>query len=128
MGTVFDTSRRPLCCVQISAKPDKAEFEAVFAGIEAELARGRPFCLMADAVATTRLEFEHVKQLAGFGQRNHALLEAHVRAMSIVVPSAMVRGALKVAFQIKTPPHPHQVARSLEEAEAFLAPYVAAIG
>lgn len=97
----------------------------MFANFEVELGRMQSFCVLADASVTTRLEFDHAKKIADFGERNHTRLEAHVKALALVVPSAMVRGALKVAFQIKAPPHPYKILRTVEEAEEFLNPFLA---
>lgn len=125
MDTTFDASEHPLCRLTVGPTPSHDDFARVFVEYENELYRKSPMCVLADASATTRIDLDHVKMIAEFGERNNQELAAYVGALAIVVPSAMVRGALKVAFQLKAPPHPYKVVRTLEEAENFLAPYVA---
>jgi hypothetical protein len=125
VDAIFENAARPLCRLNVGRTPSVESFDIMFANFECELARSQPFCVLADASVTTRLEFDHAKKIADFGERNHNRLEAHVKALALVVPSAMVRGAIKVAFQIKAPPHPYKILRTVEEAEAFLNPFLA---
>ena len=120
MDAIFENQNRPLCRLRVGTAPTVDSFDSMFAGFEAELQRNQAFCVLADASITVRIEFAHAKRIAEFGERNHMRLQAYVQALALVVPSAMVRGALKVAFQIKEPPHPYRILRTLEEANDYL--------
>lgn len=124
MEVRFDNSGWPLFRLVFGQHPTDAGFDAAFAAFERELEKHRSFCLLADAVATTHLEFSGVRKIADFGLRNHDMLQAYVRALAIVVPSNVVRAGVKVAFQIKAPPHPYKLFSSLEEGNAYTAHYV----
>lgn len=124
VDAMFDTQNRPLCRLRVGKTPSVDGFDSMFAGFEAELQRNQAFCVLADASATVRIEFAHAKRIAEFGERNHMRLQAYVQALALVVPSAMVRGALKVAFQIKEPPHPYRILRTLEEADEYLTAFL----
>ncbi|WP_172304688.1 STAS/SEC14 domain-containing protein [Pseudenhygromyxa sp. WMMC2535] len=119
-----DTSQRPLVRITLEPTPTLESFDQIFAEVELELARRESICVLADAEQTTRIDLAHVKRFAEFGETNHKMLEAYVRALAFVVPSAMVRGALKVAFQLKPPPHPFSVCKTRDEAEAYLQPFI----
>jgi hypothetical protein len=120
----FDTLNRPLCWLRVGKTPSVEAFDSMFAGFEAELERNQAFCVLADASTTIRVDLAHAKRIAEFGERNHMRLQAYVQALALVVPSAMVRGALKVAFQIKAPPHPYKILRTLEEADEYLTAFL----
>jgi hypothetical protein len=125
LDTSFETTARPLCRLRVGKAPSVEDLDVAFANFESELERAQSFCVLADATITSRLEMSHAKIIADFGERNHARLEAHVMALALVVPSAMVRGALRVAFQLKAPPHPYKIVRTTEDAQAFLNPFLA---
>jgi hypothetical protein len=124
VDATFENANRPLCRLRVGQTPSVESFDAVFAEFETELESNQAFCVLADASITIRIDFAHAKRIADFGVRNHMRLEAYVKALALVVPSAMVRGALKVAFQIKAPPHPYQILRTVEEAEAYLTSFL----
>jgi hypothetical protein len=117
-----------LCRLVFGPRPTDAGFTTAFAAFEQELDKHRSFCLLAEAVATTHLEFSQVRQIADFGLRNHDMLQAYVRAMAIVVPSNVVRAGVKVAFQIKAPPHPYKLFSNLDDGCAYLAHYLEMLG
>lgn len=124
MEVVFDSSGRPLCRFIVGQTPSADSLEAALHEVEDELGRHRSMCLIADGSVTARIDILSVKHIANFGVRNHQVLQAYVRALAVVAPSAMARGAVKLAFHIKAPPHPYRVVNTLEEAEAYLAPYL----
>jgi hypothetical protein len=124
VDAVFETLNRPLCRLRFGQTPSVESFDSVFAGFEAELQRNQAFCVLADASSTVRIDFAHARRIADFGERNHMRLQAYVQALALVVPSAMVRGALKVAFQIKEPPHPYRILRTVDEAEQYLTAFL----
>lgn len=126
--SVVDTSRRPLLEITVGEVPSLESFNEVFAEVELELARHQSICVLTNAEQTTRIDLEHVKRIAQFGETHHTMLEAYIRALAFVIPSAMVRGALKVAFQIKAPPHPVKICRTEQEARSYLAPYLDILG
>lgn len=124
VDAVFDTVNRPLCQLRIGKAPSVESFDSMFADFEAELERNQAFCVLADTTITVRVDLAHAKRVAEFGERNHMRLQAYVQALALVVPSPMVRGALKVAFQIKAPPHPYRIMRTLEEANEYLTAFL----
>lgn len=124
MEIVVDTSLRPLLQITVSQIPSLESFDQVFAQVEVELDRHESICGLVNAEQTTRIDFAHVKRIAQFGETHHVMLEAYMRALAFVIPSAMVRGAIKLAFQLKAPPHPVKICSTDEEARAYLTHYL----
>nr|AYM53153.1 hypothetical protein [Pseudenhygromyxa salsuginis] len=119
-----DATERPLLRVRIGEVPSLGELEEVFAKLRKELERGGSICMLVDATATKTLELDQVRLIADFGEDNHDLVSSRVMALAFVVPSAMVRGALKVAFRLKPPPHPVSVFKVADDAQSYLQPFL----
>lgn len=125
MSSTFDTSARPLIRIQIEAEPTLDAFQEIFNQVEEELARFTSICVLVDARETKRIDLSQVKRIAEFGERNDKLLGAYIRVLAFVIPSAMVRGALKVAFQLKVPPHPVHICQTEAQARTHIDPVLA---
>ena len=82
---------------------------------------GERFCLYVDMMEARRFDLPAIQVMGSFAQRNSDTLDRRVAALVIVAPSAMVRGAIRVLFTIKTPGHPYAVVRNREEADAYIA-------
>jgi hypothetical protein len=124
VDAIFENVDRPLCRLRIGKAPSVEGFDAMFAAFEAELERNQAFCVLADASVTDRVDLAHAMRIADFGKRNHMRLQAYVQALALVVPSALARGVLKVAFQIKAPPHPYRILSTLAEADTYLTAFL----
>ena len=125
MESVIDTSKRPLFGIEVEPTVTLSTLDQIFSAVEEELARHTSICILVNAVNTTSMELSHVRRIAEFGEKNDPLISAYIRAIAFVIPSAMVRGALKVAFQLRAPPHPIKICKAHDEAEAFLQPFLA---
>jgi hypothetical protein len=110
--------------ITVGELPSLASFDEVFAQVELELARHQSICVLVNAVRTTRIDLAHVKRIAQFGETNHMMLQAYISALAFVIPSPIVRSALKMAFRLKAPPHPVKICRTKQEARSYVAPYV----
>jgi hypothetical protein len=121
---IVDTSKRPLCRITVGSRPSVQSVEGILNKIADELSRHRAICVLANAQYTTHIEFAHVKRIVEFGDRHHMLIEAYIRALAFVIPSPMVRGLIRLAFQIKPPPHPVKLFSTEPEAQAYLTPYL----
>lgn len=107
--------------------PQRADLEFVDHVTDAlaqALARGTQFCLLVDFRHTKRMEIAEIKRLTAFVEHRGDELDEQLAAKAHIVPSAMVRGALKVLFALRPPGSPYQVARTPEAAHAYLAPYI----
>lgn len=124
MEAIVDTSQRPLLRITVGARPSVQCIEGILAKIADELARHRAICVLANAEHTTHLEFAHVQRIVEFGERNTMMIEAYIRALAFVIPSPMVRGLIRLAMQIKPPPHPMKICSTAPEAQAYLTPYL----
>jgi len=124
----LDTADRPLIRVTLGEAPSAEAFAQLFVDLELELRQGAPIGLLVDARTTKSMSLAHVKQFAGFGKRNHDLVAEKIRALAMVIPSAMVRGALKAALQLNTPPHPFEVFQEFDAGLAMLQPYLDGAG
>jgi hypothetical protein len=121
---IVDTTKRPLCRIIVGVEPSVEVFEAILTKIADELARHRAICVLANAEHTTHIEFAHVRRIVEFGEQHHMMLEAYIRALAFVIPSPMVRGLARLAFQIKAPPHPVKFFSTEAAAKAYLAPFL----
>lgn len=124
MEAIVDTSKRPLCRITVGAEPSVEVFEGILNKIADELSRHRAICVLANAEHTTHIEFAHVRRIVEFGEQHHMMLEAYIRALAFVIPSPMVRGLARLAFQLKPPPHPVKFFSSEPEAKAYLTPFL----
>lgn len=122
--TIVDTSKRPLLGIFVEPKPSLETFEKIFEQVKAELDRHTSLCVLINAVNTSRIDLDQVRLIAQFGETHDQLLAAYIRALVFVIPSAMVRGALRVAFQLKAPPHPTHICQTEDEAMKYLGPYL----
>ena len=93
--------------------------------LEQELERAQPLCLMLDSRHSRRVELPPLRAFSEFGHTHAQQLSAHVRALAVIVPSAIMRGSLRLAFQLNPPPHPVCVCKTKAEGLSWLAPYLA---
>ena len=124
MDAIVDTSQRPLCRITVGAQPSVSSVEGILTTLTAELARHRAICVLANAEHTKYIEYAHVKRIVEFGERQHMMIEAYVRALAFVIPSPMVRGLIRLCFQIKPAPHPVRIFSTEPEAQAYLTPFL----
>lgn len=127
VDSVVDASTFPLIGITVEPQPTLETFEEIFKKVEEVLAQHTSLCVMINAEQTTRIDLAQVRRIAEFGETHDKLLAAYIRALVFIIPSAMVRGALRVAFQIKAPPHPVHICQTEAEARAYLDPYLAVL-
>lgn len=124
MHLLIDTSQRPLLRIVVGPEPTLEHFDAIFATVVKEFSRHRSFCVLTNAEHTQRIGFAHARRVAQFGEQHRKLIEAYVQALAFVIPSPMVAAAIRLGFQLKPPPHPIKICRTVDEAESYLAPYL----
>jgi hypothetical protein len=87
---------------------------------------GRKACL----IDLTRAQAGSAKQRQMQGQwikAHESVLERDFAAAAIVTDSTIIRGAVTAVFWIRPLPFPSHVAATVENAQAWLAPYLASI-
>lgn len=92
------------------------------------LDRDKRFCMLVDLTLAERIDLAEIRMIADFARLKGPQLREFVTAMALVVPSPMVRGAIKVMFTLKPPEHPYTVVRDMEAGEAYIAPYLEELG
>lgn len=74
--------------------------------------------------ATIRFEWSEIKVFDAFARANGERLDSQVAALALIIPSAMVRGAIRVLFKLKAPGHPYRVVHERDAALEYIAPYL----
>ncbi|MEM7155611.1 MAG: hypothetical protein AAF799_22365 [Myxococcota bacterium] len=123
--TLVDVSAWPLVVLRFSRVVDAETVQQVATGLSATLDRAERFCMQVDMTNTSRFEWAEIKSFDRFARANEDRLNAHVAALALIIPSAMVRGAIRVMFRLKSPAHPYRVVHRRESAVEYLAPYLA---
>ena len=117
-----DGSAWPLLVVRGPKIVDNQAARSIVSGLVAALDRGQRFCIHVDMTATTRFEWSEIKVFDAFARANGDRLDTQVAALALVIPSAMVRGAIRVLFKLKAPGHPYEVL-----ADEYIAPFLAGL-
>ena len=117
----------PLVVITGPRVPDKFFTGRLMEQMGAVLDRNERFCILADMTDAVRFELAEIRSLAGFAKENGDRIDQQVAALGFAVPSAMVRGAIKVLFTFRSPGHPYLVARTREAALAYLDPHLVAL-
>ena len=89
-------------------------------------APGRKLCIFDLSKATTGTARQ--RQLQGeWIKRNEQALKREFAAAAIVTDSAIIRGAVTAIFWVRPLPFPTRIVATLESAEVWLAPHLAAL-
>ena len=107
---------------------DTGSIETFHEGMRGLLALDRRFCLLIDLSDARRLELTEIRLMVSFAQSHGAQLRKLAVALALVVPSPMVRGALKVAFTLRPPEHAYRIFRDETGVDDFFGPYLARLG
>lgn len=85
---------------------------------------GQPesFALMMEARNPRGVEVPHIREWAAFLEKRRAEIESRLLGVAFVLPSPMMRGALKVLFTWVRPPFEYAVVDDEDAGLAFLAP------
>ncbi|MEM7155613.1 MAG: hypothetical protein AAF799_22375 [Myxococcota bacterium] len=104
---------------------DQASVVGITTGLDAALDRGEPFCLEVDLTQSTRLDWKELKAFGAYARASKERHNALLFTVALVILSAMVRGAIKVLFQIHSPGYAHRVLQHRSEALEYMEPYLA---
>lgn len=124
-GVTCDVERWPLVHTVVRGALTDDLLEATFAEIESLLDQRRRFCHVFEPRGVRGLEISHLKRVAAFQKLHKQALHDQVHAAAYVLGSPMLRGATRALFTFYRPSYPLSVVRSMDEAEAFLAPHLA---
>ena len=104
---------------------DQAAVVGITTGLDRALDRGDRFCLEVDLTESTRLDWKELKAFGAYAKASRERHSVLFVTVALVIPSAMVRGAIRVLFQIQSPGYSHRVLQSRREADEYLAPFLA---
>ena len=122
--TGVDTAGWPLVRYVSARNMDREAAHAFIERMRYVLDREERFCMLVDLRAAERIDLAEIRMIADFARSKGPQLRKLVTAMALIVPSAMVRGAVKVIFKLKPPEHPYTLVRDMETGEAYIAPYL----
>ncbi len=71
------------------------------------------------------MELREVRSLTDFFMEHGERMDALVVALGLVVPSAMVRGGLRVVFRTRTPGYPYEQFENCRKAKVYLERHIA---
>jgi len=84
------------------------------------LDRKERFCTLMNYAGRTCMELREVRYLTDFFVEHGERMDVWVAALGLVVPSAMVRGGLRVVFRARTPGYPYELFETQRKAKAYL--------
>jgi len=119
-----DASGWPLVVLEPSRIGSDEALSTMTEALGTLLRRHERFCLLADFTDKTCMELSEVRHLTTFFRAYGEPMDEWVAAMGLVVPSAMVRGALRVIFSARPPGYPNQVFQKRHRAKGYLDPYL----
>lgn len=119
-----DSSEWPLAVVVPSAFGSKDSLEALTQDLGTLLDREEPFCILCDMSHKSCMDLPEVQHLQLFFTTQGRRLDAQVDALAFAVPSAMVRGAVRLVLEARPPHHPFAVLRERREALRYLRAYL----
>jgi hypothetical protein len=81
--------------------------------------RLRPYVLLLETHHSKMTSFRQAQRQAQWMKERRTLLQRQVLAIAFVLPSAVLRGALKVVFQLQPMPVPHEIFNDSEDARRW---------
>lgn len=116
----FERDTFPLITVRFtSAKATASNFNEYLDGLLANYEREAPFVLIFDASIALPLNPIYQKKQADWMQEHEALIVKYCRGSAFIIPSVIMRNALKMIFAISRNPVPFQVFSTAAEARAW---------
>ena len=113
-----DESRWPIVISRSIGESQDADIAAYIAAHEAAIRRG-PHVVILDARHGVNMSGKHRKQAADWIREAGPRLTAARLGLAFVSDSAMVRGLLTATYWLTTPGYPHEVFKTMEDAEAW---------
>lgn len=118
---LVDDSGWPLVVIRGPKCYDQATVAATVDPLIAILDRGKRFCIEGDLSETTRFEWAEIRSFQIFLRDHGKRMDDQVTAVALIIPSALVRGAVKVLFKLKPPCFPYRVVQNHEASAIYLA-------
>lgn len=119
-----DDEEWPLVVLRPSTFGNDASLASLCEGLGEILDRGKRFCLLADFSNKTYMELHEVKHVSELFRSEGPRLDQQALVLALLVPSAMVRGAINLVLQARTPNIPCEILRTRQEAKRFISPYL----
>jgi len=119
-----DASAWPLVVLRPFQFGNELSLEALDQGLGSILERGERFCMLADFTQKTYIELPEVRHLTEMFRHHGQRLDDGLVALGLAVPSAMVRGAVKLILQARPPNFPYEVLRTRREARRYIAAHL----
>jgi len=98
---------------------DDEELEASLAEMQALLDRGEPFAVVVQTHHNRMMSLHQIRRQAEHGKQTYDVAKRLVRGIAMVIPSAVIRGVLKVSFKLSPMPSPYALFDELPPAEAW---------
>ncbi len=115
----YDESRFPLVLVRPRGKATDAEVEALLAAFKRPLNRREKYVEIFDGTHADPGSPTQRRRIADWMRAHTSLISTYSLGTAIVIPSALVRGALTAVFWIQPMPCPYTVVSTMAEAEAW---------
>lgn len=122
MTVTCDRTRWPLVHLIADGAVTHDGTRQLVAHIDASLQRPEPFAILMETRNPHGVEVPHIREWAAFLGERRELIERRLLGVAFVMPSAMMRGALRVLFTWVSPPFEYAVVDSEEAGLAFLQP------
>ncbi|MCB9717440.1 MAG: hypothetical protein H6712_26565 [Myxococcales bacterium] len=120
----LDAEAWPLVVLKPTAYPTKDSLEGLDVALGELLDRGERFCLLGDLSHKNGMELHEVQHLQALFEEQGERLDRQVVAFGLAIPSAMVRGGMRLVLRARQPRFPTAVHRSRREASRYLAPFL----
>ncbi len=117
-----DRTRWPLVHLLADGAVTHSGTRQLFAHIDALLEQPEPFAIMMEIRNPRGVEVPHIREWAAFLGDRRELLERRLLGVAFVMPSPMMRGAMRVLFSWVGPPFEFAVVDAAEAGLAFLRP------
>ena len=118
------TDEFPLVYARVPDEPDEASTEEFLRSLQDLLDRKDRFCMIVDLTDTQQLSLLVVQRIAAFAKSSGPQLDELCAAMAFAISSRLVRSAMKVVFHRDAPRHPYALVSNLDEAHAYVAPFL----
>lgn len=114
---LVDESQWPILRVRFPAQLTEATAIAFAELVHSKLEADEDFALLVDLLNTRGVQVPAIRHLRRFAQAHGPRLDRRLISLSAAVPSAMIRGAMKLVFSFRSPAHDHAWFGTLEHAE-----------